>query len=206
MRVALFGGTFDPPHNGHIAVAGAALQDARIALDQLIFVPAERPPHKEYAITAFEHRMRMACMAAAALGARAKVSDMESRAITGSDAPNYTIDTVRRFKAASAPETEVFVIVGADSFLQLGTWKDPAALLREAGFIIVNRPGTPLEKVRQSLPQVAPEGGKIFLLEGVAEDISASAIRKTVAAGGDITSAVPAAVEDYIEQHQLYRA
>jgi nicotinate-nucleotide adenylyltransferase len=180
MNVALFGGTFDPVHAGHLAVARAAQK--RFRLERVYFVPADVPPHKaEHVITAYAHRYAM--LALATQGDRSFVpSLLESPASMGGQrtqaslrhAPaqghvlhgssgsrragaNYTIDTVRRFKRTMREGDRLFFLIGIDAFLEIATWRNPEALLRECEFIVVSRPGFSLADVEQALPRALRE-------------------------------------------------
>jgi nicotinate-nucleotide adenylyltransferase len=140
MRVALLGGTFDPIHHGHLAVATAAAHT--FALDQVIFAPAGRQPLKpEHPSASFPDRLAMTALACDS-DPRFSASTIDAPRPDG--APNYTVDALitlhQRFPAAT-----LFVIVGADSFLSLRRWHQPDRLLELAEWIVVSRPGFPLE-------------------------------------------------------------
>src|SRR5436309_3368651 len=134
-RVAIYGGTFDPVHNGHIEVARRVLDLFR--LDEVVFVPACVPPHKRNAnITSVYHRFAMLALATEA-DQRLLVSTIEL------DAPEqpYAVETVERMRAALGPETELFFLMGADSWLETRSWHQWKRLLSLCNFIIVTRPG-----------------------------------------------------------------
>src|SRR4029077_18363813 len=146
--VALFGGTFDPIHAAHIAVAQAAQK--RFHLDAIYFIPSSRPPHKaKPALTPFVHRYAMVALACAGHGNfHASLAEAPDGA-----APHifYTYDTVRRFHREH-PNDHLFFIVGADQFLELPTWKNYEALLDSCDFIIASRPGFKLDALRLVIP------------------------------------------------------
>ena len=146
MNVAIFGGTFDPVHRGHLAVARAAQRACK--LGRIYFVPADVPPHKQrLPITPFHHRYAM--LALALRGQKAFIPSLiESRDDgLGNEAgrreprPNYTIDTVRRFRKLLPKGDRLFFLIGIDAFVDLPTWYKPAELAKEVEFIVVSRPG-----------------------------------------------------------------
>lgn len=213
--VALFGGTFDPIHTGHIAVAQAAQR--RFHLDAIHFVPSSRPPHKtKLALTPFVHRYAMV-----ALGCAEHSTFLPSLAEVELDgvAPHvfYTIDTVRRFRR-EYPDDQLFFVVGADQFLEIPTWKSYDALLDSCDFIIASRPGFKMEALRLVVPPEklgrtsAPDPNKIVLrksvihlLTTVASHVSSTEIRERREKGESIHGLVPARVEEYIVGQALYR-
>ena len=199
MRVALFGGTFDPVHRGHLAIAKAAA-DA-LGLDEVLFAPAGRQPLKpEGTPTAFADRVAMAGLACE-VDARFAVSEVDAPRADGS--PNYTVDTVARLLEQSANE-RLFVLVGADSFLDLPRWREPERLLGLAEWIVVSRPGFSLDHLSAS-QQTYAALGRVHLLESVHEDVSATELRTRLEQGEDCHDLVPEAVLEYIRKHGLYR-
>ena len=207
MNIALFGGTFDPIHLGHIAVAHAAMADPRFHLDQVRFVPAELPPFKQNEhITPFDQRFAMIALALQeAAEPRFVASRMEAPVAGRAAAPNYSIQTVRRFKASLKPEDKLFFIAGIDAFQDIAKWREPDALLRECRFIAVSRPGYSMGNALAALPASFMElRANIFLLESVHADISSTRIREAIHAGASLNALVPNSVADYIRQHGLY--
>ncbi len=222
MKVALFGGTFDPVHSGHLAVARAVQQ--HFGLQRVLFVPAATPPHKRHlALTPFSHRYAM--LALATLGEKRFLpSLLESPELRG-QAPDYTLETVRRFKKSLPRKERVFFIIGIDAFLDIAKWYEPEALLRECEFIVVSRPGFSLADVAKALPEsIRPANGAIaafekqpprgdlilpgatlHLLDNVAENISATQVRIAAATGRGLTRYVPAPVAEYIKKFGLYK-
>lgn len=200
MRVGLFGGSFNPVHAGHMVVA----QDAAEAfeLDRVIFVPCANPPHKlPGALAPGEHR---AAMIEAAIDGNPRFGlsrrEMERPGIT------YTIDTVREMQAAR-PGDSLHFLIGADTLIELRTWKDIGRLLELCEFLTLVRPGFPLHAVDPGalgLPPPWPER----LLARVARvhevGISSSDIRMRLAEGLGIRYLVPDCVERYIGEHHLY--
>jgi nicotinate-nucleotide adenylyltransferase len=203
MNIALFGGTFDPVHRGHLAVAHAVMADPRFQLERVYFVPADWPPHKQQnTVTPYLHRYAMLELA---LRDEAWFSVSEVEACTpGKSEPNYSIDTVRRFKQTLGPEDLLYFIVGADSFKSISTWRQPEALLLETRVVVVNRPGVDMAKAMNSVPEGA-HVDHIYFVESVAEDISSTQIRNAAAADKkSLEHLVDPAVAEYIRRHRLY--
>jgi nicotinate-nucleotide adenylyltransferase len=203
MRVALFGGTFDPIHRGHLAIATAAA-DA-FALDQVLFAPAGRQPLKpEGTPTAFADRVAMTGLACAA-DRRFTVSEVDAPRTDG--LPNYTVDTVATLQY-EIPAAKLFVLVGADSFLGLPRWHEADRLLQMVEWIVVSRPGFVLpESVLEELPGGAFKAGtreRIHLLNSVHEDVSATELRERLHNGEDCSDLLPAVVMRYIRERRLY--
>lgn len=213
--VALFGGTFDPLHAGHMAVAQAAQR--RFHLDAIHFIPSARPPHKtKLELTPFVHRYTMV-----ALACSEHPGWMPSLAEAPLDgaAPHvfYTIDTVRRFRREH-PEDHVYFIVGADQFLEIPTWKNYEALLDACDFIIASRPGFRLDALRLVVPpeklgraawedphKIVLRKSVIHLLTTVSSHVSATEVRHRLERGQGIHGLVPGRVEDYILRQALYQ-
>lgn len=197
MNVALFGGTFDPIHCGHLAAARAARD--RFLLDRIHFIPSGRPPHRRGQLSDFDHRYAMVALACAGEpGFIASLAEAPSgRAV------NYSVHTVRRFRRMLAKGDRLFFIIGADAFLEFRTWKQWRTLLDAAEFIVVSRPGFTLDHVRRVLPSgLASEPS---LLPDVAEPASATEVRRLARAGRDLRGLVPPTVAEYIFKQGLYR-
>ena len=190
-RVGLFGGTFDPVHNAHVALAHAALQS--LALDEVRWVPTGQPWQKDRALTGAAQREAM--VRAAITGEPRFVLDRIEIERSG---PSYTLDTVREL-AAAQPATEWVLIIGQDQYAGLHTWRDWQALLGLVTLAVANRPGphrAPDAAVRAHAHRAVP----LPML-----DISSTDIRERVKAGADISQLVPPQVARYIETHRLYR-
>jgi nicotinate-nucleotide adenylyltransferase len=188
--VAVFGGTFDPPHIGHLIVASDACD--RLGLLSVMFVPAALPPHKLDEITTpGAIRMRMVELAVAA-DERFVASDIE----ISRRGPSFMIDTVRELKGGGYEK--IFVIVGADSLAEIRTWKEYKALLAEAQVIAVSRPGFGPESVGY------PDSGTVRYLDVTPIGVSSTMIRNRVADGRPIKYLVPEKVEEFIYQEGLY--
>ena len=212
--VALFGGTFDPIHAGHVAVAEAAQK--RFHLDTIHFVPSARPPHKtKPALTPFVHRYAMVALACAD---HADFRPSLAEAPDGA-APHafYTIDTVRRYRREH-PDDHLFFIVGADQFLEIPTWKNYEALLDSCDFIIASRPGFRLDALRLVLPpekmgrtpsndpsKIVLRKSVVHLLTTVSSHISSTEVRNRLDRRQNIHGLVPKPVEEYIRGQALYR-
>ena len=199
-RIGILGGSFNPPHIGHLIIA----QDAYEAFDlsRVIFVPSKQPPHKApSSLIDSSHRMAMT-EAAIAGDSRFEVSDLELKM----DGPSYTINTVKQL-LVRYPEAEICFIIGSDSLLELHLWKDIAELLPLCRFITITRPGYVDHGVKESDIQLhAPWPSKLIadMRTGSLVDVSSSGVRNRVSEGLSIKYLVPAAVEVYIATHELY--
>jgi nicotinate-nucleotide adenylyltransferase len=217
-RVGIYGGTFDPVHNGHLSVA-AALSEA-FAFDQLLFVPAFVPPHKRTReIASPFHRYAMAVLAT--LGnAKMQVSTVELEA----PARPYTIETLGRLQEREQG-AQLFFIMGADSFAEVMSWRAYERLLGEYRVVVAARPGYGDEvgEAAAHLPErlrarvVDLRGGRrpgagdfetprIFLTDYVAADVSATEVRRMARAGRPLGGVVPGAVAAYIARYGLYKS
>jgi nicotinate-nucleotide adenylyltransferase len=185
---AIFGGTFDPIHNAHLAVARAALE--RFGLDHILFIPAAMPPHKTGSTrTAFEHRARMVEIACAG-EPQFRVSRIEEG--TARSYSFYTVEALQR----ENPGWEIYFLIGADAFAEIETWHRWQELVAMVKFIVVGRPGA---------SYTIPTGAHLLPLEGLSLPISSSQVRQQLAAGIDTTD-VPATVLAYVREHRLYAA
>ena len=226
-RIAIFGGSFDPIHNGHLAVARAA--DRRFNFDEMHFIPASRPPHKlKLHLAPFPHRFAMVSLACAE-----HPHFVPSLAEAGEDFSGtqmqYSVDTVRYFRHAyHGAGDRIFFMIGADAFLDIPMWKEYESLLGLCDFVVANRPGIRAEALRLVIPpdlMARPDIKKngesetahpsqvvahlrrtnIYLLENVASEVSATDIRKRANRGQSIHGLVSARVEEYILKQGLYR-
>jgi len=213
--IAIFGGTFDPIHSGHLAVAEAAAR--RFHLDAIYLVPSSRPPHKQRAkLAAFSHRYAMVALAASG-HSKFIPSLAEAPPESGVAEAFYSIDTVRRFRR-EYPRDRIFFILGADSFLEITIWKSFEVLLDSCDFIVAGRPGFRIDALREVLP-AKMLGGKpareasvitlrkstVHLLTAVSSEVSSTEIRRRRERGASIHALVPKGVEDYILKQALYR-
>lgn len=187
MRLAIFGGTFDPIHKAHLAVGRAALD--QFHLDRILFVPAACPPHKSGITYArYDDRVRMAELACAE-EPRFEVSRLEENTER-----SYSIDTIEKVRAGLNPTDRLYFLIGADAFAELGTWHRWQDIVAAVIFIVVSRPGNGYR---------VPEGARIERLENLDLPISSSEIRDALARGKPVTD-VPEQVLRYILQHRLY--
>lgn len=195
-RVGLFGGTFDPVHLGHLAVARAALGELK--LDHLFFVPAAQAPlrYEMPSATAEDRLDLLRCAVAEAADPRLGVLEVEARA----GGINYTVDTVRKLRTAW-PRAELFWLLGADQFAQLDRWREPAELARLVQFAVLDRPGSP--------PAVPPPALAAQLrwhrLAGATHPARAEDIRRRRRAGELLELWLPRTVAAAIEEKKLYR-
>jgi nicotinate-nucleotide adenylyltransferase len=191
-RVGLFGGSFDPVHNAHLALARAALAELR--LDEVLWIPAGQAWQKARPLTDAVHREAMLRLAIA--GEPRFVLDRTEIQRPG---PSYTLDTVREL-AAAQPGTQWFLIIGHDQYAGLHTWIGWRQLLGLVTLAVANRPG----ETREAHEDVRRTGHRVVPLPML--DISATQVRQRVAAGQDISALVPPEVARYIDSHRLYRA
>jgi nicotinate (nicotinamide) nucleotide adenylyltransferase len=199
VRLGVFGGSFDPIHIGHLAVAEEAR--ARLGLDRVLFVPARLPPHKPDAVLApAEDRL---AMVRAAIGDHPgfAVSDLELRRA----GPSYTVDTLQALRAAE-PAAELFCLVGSDSAVELHTWRDPPRLYALATFVVLLRPGWPAERLQAWLEAQPPQARpRLLPLEVPQFGVASREVRRRVRAGETIRYLVPEPVRLLIERRGLYR-
>lgn len=197
-RVGILGGTFDPIHLGHLALASGAMHLA--GLDRVIFLPNRQPPHKAgRPVTPAHHRAAMVRLAIAG-DDRFGCSDLELRR----EGPSYTIDTVRAFQA-DQPDWQLAFLVGMDSLLEITTWKEYETLLTLVDLLVVNRPGYPTERGERALERLGPDlrrRVRILQVPGVA--VAASDLRRLAGEGYPLRYLVPEPVAAYIAKHRLY--
>ncbi len=226
MNIGLFGGSFDPIHRGHISLAQAAAR--RYSLRQVLFVPGNIPPHKQkQPITAFVHRYAMVALATQD-DKQFVPSLLEAPAEQGAsraNAVNYSIDTVQRLKASLKKSDRIFFLIGVDAFRDIAKWREAQALLGECDFVVASRPGYSLRDVAEALPEslrppssvtrpfhkqpatgdlVLP-GVTLHLLEGVHQNVSATAIRAAAAKGKPLARWLDPRVAAYVKKTGLYR-
>lgn len=232
-RTGVLGGTFDPIHLGHLAVARQAADG--FGLDRVLLLPSRTPPHRPVDPSAsLFHRFAMVALAAAA-DARLVASDLEM----SRPGPSYTADTLRALCATGLGAWQIFFLIGADAFAEIATWRDYPAVLDLAHFVVCSRPGAAAAALPARLPDLAarmtpvpipgsedpglpfedpglhPIGGgtgvkapktRVFLLDCATPDISSTSIRAHARAGRPLAGLVPPEVDDYIRRHGLYGA
>jgi nicotinate-nucleotide adenylyltransferase len=229
MNIGLFGGTFDPVHRGHMALARAAMENHK--LHRILFVPANTPPHKQQQpLSPFVHRFAM--LALATQEEKAFVPSLLEAPEEGAvpirrdrqEKPNYTIDTVRRLKQSFKAVDKLFLLIGMDAFAEIAQWHQAEALFRECEFVVASRPGYSLADVANALPEslrprlevtrpfqkqkatgdLVLKGATIHLLEDLHQPASATAIREAAAAGKPLGRFVDATVAEFIKKMGLY--
>ncbi len=217
-RIALYGGTFDPVHDGHLAVARGLVD--LLALDEVLFVPAHVAPHKrDVPPTSPWHRHAMLALATAA-DPRMLISTVEL------DAPErpYSVETVARFREEFGGGARLFFVMGADSWSEITTWREWERLLSMCDHVVVTRPGYELsfehvpanirarlvdlrggvrDRTRRAVGE--SETPTIFLSDAARVDVSSTEVRRAAARGEVKNLPVPRAVADYIGKYGLYR-
>jgi len=198
MNIGLFGGTFDPIHWGHLAVAEEVR--AKLELDEVIFIPAGQPWLKaDRSISPTIHRLKMVSLAIADKS-YFKVSAVE----IDRSGPSYTVDTVTSLRHDVGTKAELFFLLGSDALIDLPQWKEPSRLVQMCRLVTFNRPGAVLPSLtllEEAIPGVSQH---IIVIEVSQIDISATRIRQQVALGASIHQLVPEAVERYILEQGLY--
>jgi nicotinate-nucleotide adenylyltransferase len=194
-RIGVFGGSFDPVHNAHLALAQSAL--GALHLDEVRWVPAGNPWQKSRQMTPAGDRV---AMVQAAMGAEPRF--VLDRSEVDRHGPSFTLDTVRELQAVR-PGAQWVLLIGQDQYTGLHTWKDWQALLGLVELAVANRPGTDTQARRAPHPDVQGFPHRMVPLPML--DISSTDIRTRVAAGQDISHLVPPGVARYIETHGLYR-
>ena len=212
--IGLFGGTFNPIHLGHLRAAEEVREAER--LDEIRFVPAALPPHKESAtLVTAAHRLRMVELAVAGVpGFRVSALELERGGVS------YSVDTLRTVRAEMGEAARIVFVVGYDAFRDFHTWKEHATIFGLCDVVVVSRPPSPPTLAREEIPLAAretfwydsisevfrhPSGHVLKLQRITALDISAASIRTRVADGRSIQFLVPSAVAEYIADHRLYR-
>jgi nicotinate-nucleotide adenylyltransferase len=220
-RIALFGGTFDPIHIGHLAVARAA--ERRFHLDEIHFIPTGRPPHKHRpGLASYADRYAMTSIACAD-HPRFVPSLAEAGAGQSGREIFYSVDTVRHYKQRHhSTGAHFYFLLGADSFLDIPTWKDYETLLGLCDFVVASRPGFNVAALRLVIPPelFARRGAEhapldpraitlrrtvVYVLDTVSSHVSATEVRNRLDRNDSIHGLVPPRVEEYISKKALYR-
>ena len=198
-RLGLLGGTFDPPHFGHLVAAQEAF--VALGLERVLFLPAGRPPHKQgVSVSAVEHRVEMTRLAIAGDPRFAlSLADVER------PGTSYTVELLAALRRQLGPAPELYFVVGMDSLLELPTWRDPAGVLRLARLVAVHRPGYRPPDLSTLEAQVPGARERVTLLAAPGIDVSSTELRARAAAGRPIRYLVPDAVAAYVAEHRLYR-
>jgi len=224
MNIGFFGGTFDPIHLGHLALAQAALQ--RYKLGKVVFVPAGIPPHKRQPEAAFVHRYAMTALAIAQEKAFVpSLLEMPQPPIgKTAAAPNYSLETLRLFKKGLRKSDKIFFLIGIDAFKDSAKWYQAESLFAECEFVVASRPGFSLADAANSLPEklrpaaavtkpfakhvadgdlILP-GLTVHFLPDVNQKVSATAVRQAIQGKRSLARLVDPAVELYIKKTGLY--
>jgi nicotinate-nucleotide adenylyltransferase len=218
-RIAIYGGTFDPVHSGHLEIARRVSQ--LFAIDEFLFVPARVAPHKlAREVSSSLHRYAMLALATRA-DPRLCISTFELE----SPERQYTVDTLFQFRARFGESADLFFVMGADSWAEITTWREWQRLMSLANLIVVTRPGYEVSTehvgaetaarvvdvrgltAEHSSQMVEPGVPRIFVTDAVMHDVSATAVRQAageIGAGG-LNKLVPLEVADYIRKYKLYR-
>lgn len=191
MKIGILGGSFDPIHRGHLALARES--EKQFQLDKILFIPAGRPPHKKEtpSLAPASHRAEMVRLALQGVK-QWELSEIELKR----PGISYTVDTLRTLKETYPDPDRLFFLIGADSFRDFGQWKDPDEILKLAELVVAPRPGYPL-------PGAPPR--RMHWLRMPPVEISASALRQKLEQGGKVSEWVPERVANYLRTLKLYR-
>jgi nicotinate-nucleotide adenylyltransferase len=193
-KVGIFGGSFNPIHVGHIKIAEQACEE--LGLDRLIFVPAARPPHKNSLEISFEDRVAMV-RRAVAHNPRFEVTEIENKR----EGPSYTVDTLEAIKFVN-PDSDLYLLIGADTLWELGTWRDVDGILARATLAIAKRPGSTSNIQERQPDGITDEQWEILKKAPVLKtrwEISSTSIRRLVSGGRSISGLVPDAVVKHMQ-------
>lgn len=198
MKTGILGGTFDPVHNAHLAIACEALK--RLSLDEVIFIPTSHTPLKEDTIiTPVEHRIKMLELAIADNSAfRLSRIEIDRAGIS------YTVETIAALKQSADDDSELYFITGIDSLETLPRWKEPDKIIKLCRLVTVRRPGYELPDIEELEKVIPGLAESLIIIDDPAPDISATDIRNRIAAGMSIKYLVPVPVETYIRENGLY--
>lgn len=200
MKIGLYGGTFDPIHKGHILPVREALRS--LGLDQVLYLPTAKPPHKTGKVVA-SAQARFTMVELALLW---EPGMMVSSAEIDRSGPNYTVDTIARFREVQPDDTFV-LLVGSDAFASFDTWRSWAHILELAEVAVLMRPGWGRDRLDETLPEGlrdAVASGRVRYLDNRPVTASSSELRVQVAAGS-APSPIPRLVLDYLRKYDLYR-
>lgn len=197
-RIGVLGGTFDPPHIGHMIIAQEAMTQLNLA--QVIFAPTRKPPHKlGNEITPIDHRLKMV-----ELALNSNPRFVLSRVDVDRTGPTYTVDTLRLLRRDLGESVDLYFIMGLDSLANILTWHTPDKLIELCRLAVFNRPGyaADLDALNAQIPGLRE---RVILLKSPALEIAASDLQQRVRAGQSIKHLVPDRVAAYIAEHRLYR-
>jgi nicotinate-nucleotide adenylyltransferase len=198
MRIGFFGGSFDPPHLGHLAIARAA--SSAFALDQVLFAPTGRQPLKPTGPSAsFGDRIAMVKLLCS--GEPAFLPSTLDAPL--SSTPNYTVDTLQQLRSTLTTDDPIYMIVGLDAFLGIRRWRSPDTLLSQAEWIVVTRPGWALPQL-DTLGLTPTQRQRVHTLDGIAHPASATEIRALLHSGSPCKNFLPPTILNYIRANHLY--
>ncbi len=198
MNIGILGGTFDPVHLGHLSIAGSAIEQA--SLEQVLFIPAGNPRLKQAEpLASVVDRLEMVRLATVS-NPRFKVCDLEAHR----PGPTYTVDTLVELSAKLEPASDLFFILGLDVLGQLDNWKDPARVLELCQLLVLDRPGQQQFDWVDFYRRVPQAKGRIRTVTAPMIDVSATELRRKVAAGEDLERQTPDLVAQYIRERKLY--
>ena len=227
MNICLFGGTFDPIHNGHTAIARAAVD--KFDLKKILFAPSDVPPHKQSkSLTAYWHRYAMVALAlrdAADKRFIPSAIELEMNQEKGKHGSSYSIDTLERLSRSLKKSDRLFFLIGIDAFMDVAKWHRAEDVLKFCDFIVASRSGFSLADVARALPaslrpsahvmkpfaksaasgEFVHAGVRLHLLDTVNVKVSATGIRKAAASGGALKKYVGPSVADYINKVGIYK-
>jgi nicotinate-nucleotide adenylyltransferase len=197
MKLGVLGGTFDPIHNGHLAIAGEALN--KLSLDKVLFVPARQQPLKDRDdVASVENRTKMISLA---------IKDFPQFALstveTDSRGPNYTVDTLGKLQQQYS-DAELYFILGWDSLEELPRWKRPDEIIRLCRIVALTRNTVAVPQLKELEGVIPGLSQRLVLLDMAPVNISSTDIRSRLRAGLSIEGMVPPEVKEYIISHQLY--
>ena len=194
-RIGIFGGTFSPPHNGHVESAKAFMRE--LSLDRLIVIPTNVPPHKQHQTCPPHHRLEMTRLAFVSIEG-CEVSDYE----INTPGKSYTANTLSHFHNG---EDELFFLCGTDMFLTLHSWYKPELICSLANIVLVRRDNEAHESILEADSALKRDfGARTIFLENRVLEISSTQIRNLVAAGKDPSHLIPLSVAEYIKENRLY--
>lgn len=186
-KIGIFGGTFDPIHKAHLAVAVAARDT--LGLQRVLVVPAANPPHKRQAMVSFPHRFRMVELACEG------VEGLEPSMLEAGEQQSYSIRTIEKVRASIASDDVLYFIIGADAFAEITTWHRWRDVVSSVIFAVVSRPNA---------EYTVPPGAKVVPLTDVLMPVSSSQVRDALARG-ERPEAIPDKIYNYIRVNRLYR-
>lgn len=197
VKIGIFGGTFDPVHYGHLLLAETCRE--QLALEEIRFIPAGNPPHKAGAAISDGHARADMLKLALSGYPEYQVDRRELRR----QGPSFTVDTLTEFRT-EYPDAELFFLMGADSLVEMPTWRQPERIVELATVVAVNRPGTRLPSSEWLAAKIGTLAGQIQLISMPGTDLSASDLRQRIRDGRELRFMTPKAVEAFIHQHRIY--